>query len=107
MFLDDLLLHTPGIVPTTPAHLAQVCDMTGSENRNNTQVYEPDRMWLLCLLVLLDVLLLVVHGYDNMPTMYTIVMGRLTFITLMNLSLGYAFGVLKDRLEEYTQVGLS
>lgn len=63
-------------------------------------------MWLLGLLVAMDILLLVVHGYDSMPTMYTIVMGRLTFITLMNLSLGYAFIVLKDRLEEYVHVGL-
>jgi hypothetical protein len=64
-------------------------------------VYEPDRLWLLVILVLLDTLLLLVHMYDGIPTMYTIVMGRLTFISLVNLSLAYAFTTLKDRLDTY------
>lgn len=64
-------------------------------------VYEPDRLWLLGILIVLDMLLLLVHMYDGMPTMHTIVMGRLTFISLTNLSLAYAFMTLHDRLETY------
>lgn len=67
-------------------------------------MYESDRMWLLGIIVFLDVLLLVIHMYDSMPTMYTIIMGRLTYITLMNVSLAYSFLTLKDRLEEYVRV---
>ena len=66
-------------------------------------VYEPDRVWLLVVLILLDMLLLLVHLYDGLPTMYTIVMGRLTFISLVNLSLAYAFVILEDRLETYAR----
>jgi hypothetical protein len=65
------------------------------------QVYEPDRAWLFLCIVLLDCLLLLVHMYDSMPTMYTIVMGRLTFVMLANLCLSYSYYSLKDRLEEY------
>lgn len=64
-------------------------------------VYEADRAWLFLCLLLLDGLLLLVHMYDGTPTMYTIVMGRLTYVSLANLCLAYAFYSLEDRLEEY------
>ena len=64
-------------------------------------VYQQDRLWLMAVLTSLDGLLLLIHMYDNMPTMYTIVMGRLTYVTLGNVVLSYAFATLEDRLSEY------
>lgn len=64
-------------------------------------MYEQDRAWLFAVLLVLDGLLLLVHMYDGMPTMYTIVMGRLTFVNLVNIVLAYAFATLKDRLDQF------
>lgn len=49
----------------------------------------------------LDGLLLLVHMYDGLPTMYTIVMGRLTYVILGNMLFSLAFAILEDRLSEY------
>lgn len=62
--------------------------------------YEPDRMWLLGLLLGMDALMLFIHLSDSVPTMYTVLMGRLTYTILSNCALGYAYWVLPDRLEE-------
>ncbi len=50
---------------------------------------------------MLDGLLLLIHMYDSLPTMYTIAMGRLTYVTLGNLLFSLAYATLEDRLEEY------
>jgi hypothetical protein len=52
----------------------------------------------------LDIFLLVVHLYDTIPTMYTISMGRLTIVALMNSIMAYAFMQLKDRLEHVVRL---
>lgn len=62
--------------------------------------YEPDRMWLLSILLGLDGLMLFVHMSDYMPTMYTVLMGRVTYTVLANCALVYAYWVLLDRLSE-------
>ena len=69
--------------------------------------YQQDRLWLMGILMALDGLLLLVHMYDSMPTMYTIVMGRLTYVTLGSVVLSYAFATLQDRLTEYVHAPLS
>ena len=69
--------------------------------------YEADRGWLFASVLVMDGLLLLVHMYDDMPTMYTIVMGRLTYVSLVNLWLSYAFYSLDDRLSEYIHVPVS
>ncbi len=63
--------------------------------------YQHDRLWLMGVLVVLDSLLLLIHMYDSLPTMYTIVMGRLTYVTIGNLLFSLAFATLEDRLSEY------
>lgn len=55
-------------------------------------------------MLVFDGLLLLVHMYDALPTMYTVVMGRLTYVSLVNLWLAYAFRSLDDRLSEYVQL---
>ena len=63
-------------------------------------VYESDRMWLLGILLGMDALMLFIHLSDTMPTMYTVLMGRLTYTVLANGILIYAYWVLPDRLQE-------
>jgi hypothetical protein len=65
--------------------------------------YEEDRGWLFASMLVMDGLLLFVHMYDGMPTMYTIVMGRLTYVSLVNMWLAFAFYSLDDRLSQYIQ----
>lgn len=65
--------------------------------------YEEDRGWLFASMLVMDGLLLFVHMYDSMPTMYTIVMGRLTYVSLVNMWLAFAFYSLDDRLSQYIQ----
>lgn len=62
--------------------------------------YETDRMWLLGCLLAMDALMLFVHLSDSMPTMYTVLMGRVTYMVLCNSILVYAYWVLQDRLQE-------
>jgi hypothetical protein len=62
--------------------------------------YQQDRLWLMGVLTTIDGLLLLIHMYDSLPTMYTIVMGRLTYITLGNMLFSLAFATLEDRLSE-------
>lgn len=62
--------------------------------------YQQDRLWLMGVLTTIDGLLLLIHMYDSLPTMYTIVMGRLTYITLGNMLFSFAFATLEDRLSE-------
>ena len=64
-------------------------------------VYEADRLWALAILVVLDILLLVVHLYDHVPTMYTIVMGRLIYVVGMEGLLVAVFYCFKHRLDKY------
>ena len=63
--------------------------------------YQHDRLWLMGILSALDGLLLLVHMYDSLPTMYTITMGRLNYVTLGNMLFSLAFAILEDRLSEY------
>lgn len=63
-------------------------------------VYESDRMWLLGILLGMDALMLFIHLSDTMPTMYTVLMGRLTYTVLANGILIYTYWVLPDRLQE-------
>lgn len=63
--------------------------------------YEEDRIWLFATLLSLDVLALVVHMYDTVPSMYTVVMGRLTYVTCLNIAMAYAFYTLEHRLSVY------
>jgi hypothetical protein len=67
--------------------------------------YEHDRLWFFSGLVCLDALLLVVHMYDTMPTMYTIVMGRLTYVTVFNALMAASFCLLRHRLSHYIREG--
>lgn len=61
-------------------------------------VYEAERVWALGVLVVMDMLLLVVHMYDQVPTMYTITMGRLVYVILLNVCVLGMFYSFKHRL---------
>jgi hypothetical protein len=67
-------------------------------------IYEEDRLWFFACMLGLDIFLLVIHLYDSIPTMYTISMGRLTIVALMNSIMAYAFMQLKDRLEHVVRL---
>lgn len=65
-------------------------------------IYEADRLWLLGGVFFLDSLLIVTHVYDSIPTMYTIVMGRLIYTVSMEALVVTAFYCLKHRLSVHS-----
>lgn len=101
---DDQLPANGGMVQAGVLSVLLIC--TWLTFTSIPHMYEQDRAWLFAILLVLDALLLVVHMYDGMPTMYTIVMGRLTFVILMNVVLAYSFAALQDRLDQYTDAPL-
>jgi hypothetical protein len=65
-------------------------------------VYEGERLWALCILLVFDSLLLITHLYDHIPTMYTIVMGRLIYVVGVQLVIVLMFFCFKHRLQKYS-----
>lgn len=68
--------------------------------------YESDRLWALMVLIGMDGLLLVIHLYDHVPTMYTICMGRLMYVIPLNICLLCMFYLFKHRLVKYSETVL-
>lgn len=66
--------------------------------------YEGERIWSLVVLLAMDILLLVVHMYDHMPTMYTICMGRLLYTIVLNACVICMFATFHHRLVQYSEV---
>ncbi len=67
-------------------------------------VYEADRVWAFAILVGMDLLLLVVHLYDYVPTMYTIIMGRFLYVVVMSATILGMLYAYKHRLLLYANV---
>jgi hypothetical protein len=63
--------------------------------------YEEDRVWAFGVLLAMDLLLLVVHMYDHVPTMYTIIMGRMLYVIVLNVSVLSMFYMYRHRLQLY------
>ena len=103
--LDNRTFNSGGMLQAAVLSTLLVC--TWVTFTSIPHMYEQDRAWLFAVLLVLDGLLLLVHMYDSMPTMYTIVMGRLTFVILVNSVLAYSFATLQDRLDQYAAMPLS
>lgn len=65
-------------------------------------VYEGERIWALAVLIVMDTLLLVIHLYDHVPTMYTIGMGRLFYVIVLSACVVGMFCTFKHRLTKYS-----